>query len=83
VYVVIRFWEPDTDTGYTILIHGLIHRLEYIRITILCHVNIVMTIFNKHGYQVTDATSKEFVGIKISRDEHHNLTTTTWTSIVC
>jgi Chromo (CHRromatin Organisation MOdifier) domain len=43
VYVVIRFWEPYTETGYTILIHGLIHRLDYIRITILCYANIVMT----------------------------------------
>jgi hypothetical protein len=43
VYVVIRFWEPYTDTGYNILIHGLIHRLDYIRITILCYANIVMT----------------------------------------
>jgi hypothetical protein len=40
---VIRFWEPYTDTGYTILIHGLIHRLDYIRVTILCHANIIMT----------------------------------------
>jgi hypothetical protein len=29
-------------------------------------------IFNNHGYQVTDATDKEFVGIKISRDEQFN-----------
>jgi hypothetical protein len=29
----------------------------------------IIKIFNKHGYQVTDATDKEFVGIKISRDE--------------
>jgi hypothetical protein len=43
VYVVIRFWEPYTETGYTILIHGLIHILDYIRITILCYANIVMT----------------------------------------
>jgi hypothetical protein len=42
VYVVIRFWEPYTDTGYTILIHGLIHGPDYIRITILCYSNIVM-----------------------------------------
>jgi hypothetical protein len=27
---------------------------------------------NKHGYQVTDTTDKEFVGIKISRDEQRN-----------
>jgi hypothetical protein len=38
-----RFWEPCTETGYTILIHGLIHRLDYIRITTLCSANIVMT----------------------------------------
>jgi hypothetical protein len=44
VFFVIRFWEPYADTGYTILIHGLIHRQEYIRITILCYANIVMTI---------------------------------------
>jgi hypothetical protein len=44
VYVVIRFWEPYTETGYTILIHGLIHRLDYIRITALSYANIVMTI---------------------------------------
>jgi phage major head subunit gpT-like protein len=29
----------------------------------------VIQIFNNHGYKVTDATDKEFVGIKISRDE--------------
>jgi hypothetical protein len=32
----------------------------------------VVKIFNKHGYQVTDATDKEFVGIKITRDEQFN-----------
>jgi hypothetical protein len=32
----------------------------------------VIKIFNSHGYQVTDATDKEFVGIKISRDEQLN-----------
>jgi hypothetical protein len=35
--------QHNTDTGYTILIHGLIHRLDYIRITIPCYANIVMT----------------------------------------
>ena len=28
--------------------------------------------FNKHGYDVTDATEKEFVGIKITRDKDYN-----------
>ena len=28
--------------------------------------------FNSHGYQVTDATDKEFVGIKITHDEDFN-----------
>jgi hypothetical protein len=37
-----------------------------------CHYRNVITIFNKHGYQVTDATDKEFVGIRISRDDHFN-----------
>jgi hypothetical protein len=32
----------------------------------------VIKIFNKHGYQVTDATDKEFEGIRISRDEQLN-----------
>ena len=32
----------------------------------------IIKIFNKHGYQVTDATDKEFVGIKISRDKSFN-----------
>ena len=32
----------------------------------------VIKIFNEHGYQVTDATDKEFVGIKITRDEDFN-----------
>jgi hypothetical protein len=44
MYVVMRFWEPYTNTGYTILIHGLIHTLDYIRITILCYANIVVTL---------------------------------------
>jgi hypothetical protein len=43
MYVVIRFWKPYTETGYTILIHGLIYILYYIRIIILCYANIVMT----------------------------------------
>lgn len=34
----------------------------------------VVKIFNRHGYQVTDATDKEFVGIKIQRDENNNYT---------
>jgi hypothetical protein len=32
----------------------------------------IIKIFNKHGYQVTDATDKEFVSIKISRDKSFN-----------
>ena len=32
----------------------------------------VVKIFNKHGYQVTDATDKEFVGIKITLAEQFN-----------
>ena len=32
----------------------------------------IIKIFNKHGYQVTDATDKEFVGIRISRDKSFN-----------
>ena len=32
----------------------------------------VIQAFNKHGYQVTDATDKEFVGIRIEVDEHLN-----------
>jgi hypothetical protein len=44
VYVVIRFWKPYTETGYTILIHGLIHILHYIRITIIYYTIIIMTI---------------------------------------
>ena len=32
----------------------------------------VIQAFNKHGYQVTDATDKEFVGIRIEVDEHYN-----------
>ena len=28
--------------------------------------------FNRHGYEVTDATDKEFVGIRITRDEDFN-----------
>jgi hypothetical protein len=43
MYVVIRFWEPYNSTGYTILIHGLIHILHYIRITISCYADIVVT----------------------------------------
>jgi hypothetical protein len=35
----------------------------------------VIKIFNKHGYQVTDANDKEFVGMTSS-------STTTWTSVV-
>jgi hypothetical protein len=32
----------------------------------------VITAFNKHGYQVTDATDKEFVGIRIQADSAFN-----------
>jgi hypothetical protein len=32
----------------------------------------VIKMFNKHGYQVTDATDKDFVSINISRDEQFN-----------
>ena len=32
----------------------------------------IIKIFNIHGYQVTDATDKEFVGIQISRDKSVN-----------
>jgi hypothetical protein len=32
----------------------------------------VVATFNKHGYQVTDATDKEFVGIRISHDKDFN-----------
>jgi hypothetical protein len=42
----------------------------------------VIKIFNKHGYQVTDATDKEFVGIRISGSPETSSSTTTWTSIV-
>jgi hypothetical protein len=43
VYVVIRFWKLYTETGYTILIHGLIHILYYNRITIIYYTIIIMT----------------------------------------
>ena len=32
----------------------------------------VIATFNKHGYEVTDATDKEFVGIRIQADEDSN-----------
>ena len=32
----------------------------------------LVTTFNKHGYEVTNATDKEFVGIRITRDEDFN-----------
>jgi hypothetical protein len=47
VYVVIRFWKPYIETGYTTLIHGLIHILYYIRITIIFYTIIIMTL--RHG----------------------------------
>ena len=34
--------------------------------------NVHVATFNKHGYDVTDATDKEFVGIKITRDNDYN-----------
>ena len=34
--------------------------------------NAVIQAFNKNGYQVTDATDKEFVGIRIEVYEHSN-----------
>jgi hypothetical protein len=53
-----------TNTGYTILIHGLIHILYYIRVTILCYASIVMTlpvvriyiminVYDKRSYETT------------------------------
>ena len=34
--------------------------------------DILIATFNKHKYEVTDATNKEFVGIHIYHDEHYN-----------
>jgi hypothetical protein len=34
--------------------------------------NLLVSTFNKHKYEVTDATNKEFVGIHIYHDEHFN-----------
>jgi Reverse transcriptase (RNA-dependent DNA polymerase) len=34
--------------------------------------NILVSTFNRHKYEVTDATNKEFVGIHIYHDEHFN-----------
>ena len=34
--------------------------------------DLLVATFNKHKYKVTDATDKEFVGIKITRDEEGN-----------
>jgi hypothetical protein len=42
VYVVIRFWKPYTETGYNILIHGLIHILYYIRVIIIFYTISIM-----------------------------------------
>ena len=33
---------------------------------------LLVTTFEKHKYKVSDATEKEFVGIRITRDEHYN-----------
>jgi hypothetical protein len=33
---------------------------------------LLVTTFEKHKYKVSDATDKEFVGIRITRDEHFN-----------
>jgi hypothetical protein len=43
MYFVIRLCEPYNNTGYTILIHGLILILYYIRMIILCYANVVVT----------------------------------------